>query len=576
MMSKGYTRQIWKFLGLLLVNIVIIMVLLYGFETYLRLTDPFIALPFDTYYYESHRSIYRDLNPPDGEYTWGHSVETNRLGFRERNFEVPKPAGLCRIMVLGDSLTWGAGLASEERYTDRVGMILNETFTDRTFEVVNFGVSGAPTTIERDILRDYKDLINPDLVVIGFVYNDPQPRSQGYRVEREQFYQQYGHLLSLPPQGLIRLGLYHTADITRKALDNVTTTIGLFPPWEVGVQRTYDSDSAEWRDFRQALQDIKAMSDEMNLPSPIFAVLNSDIFLDHPTSLTAPADTLPIYLRWYHQAEQTATELGFRTYNHEQEFAEQLTPDEIEVNQLDAHPSAGVNLVYGQKLFDLIAADVRQAALCQPASSQMPQPSLEVPLANKRLMRIRVGDQLRFLGYAVDSPQLDRGETLQLTFGWQALAKTNDSYLIRSYLLSSAGDIQAEQIGLPCHGDCPTSQWPAGLVAPPGTSTIYWPASAELSILPFETVFKQGHLAYRDRYREAIEIVPIPIRLAPFPGSLVDLHEISLHPELPAGEYTLALNVIDPKTGNSVPAYDEVAQRFLPEAQIVLGQLVLP
>jgi hypothetical protein len=419
-------------------------------------------------------------------------------------------------------------------------------------------------------------LVNPDLIVIGFVYNDPQPRSQGYRIEREQFYQSYGHLLSLPLQGLARLGLHHTADITGQAIDNLIVRGGLIPPWETGVQRTYDSSSVEWRDFRQALQAIKAMSDEMKLPAPIFAVLNSDIFLDHPTSLAAPVETLPIYLRWYHQAEQTAAELGFRTYNHEQEFAEQLTPGEIEVNQLDAHPSASVNRVYAQKLFDLIAADVRQDTLCHSSSPQLPQPSLGVPLAQSRSMRIRAADQLRFLGYVVQNPNVDRGETIRLIFGWQALAKMDSSYLIRTYLLNDRGDLQAEQTGLPCHGDCPTGRWPAGLVAPPGTSTIYWPASAELSILPFETVFEHGHLAYRDRYRAAIQIVPIPIGLVPFPGSLVDAHDLSLPLELPPGEYTLAMNLIQPETGQNVPVYDEVAQRFLPEAQIVLGQVVLP
>lgn len=69
------------------------------------------------------------------------------------------------------------GLAPEDRYTDLVQIRLNKEFPGKTFEVLNFALTGGPTAAERDILHDYKDLVNPDLVVVGFFYNDPQPKS---------------------------------------------------------------------------------------------------------------------------------------------------------------------------------------------------------------------------------------------------------------------------------------------------------------------------------------------------------------------------------------------------------------
>ena len=73
-------------------------------------------------------SPYRDL-PVNGlidgkRHTWGHLVENNRYGFRERDFESPKPCDVYRVMGLGDSLTWGAGLAVNERYTDIAEQLL--------------------------------------------------------------------------------------------------------------------------------------------------------------------------------------------------------------------------------------------------------------------------------------------------------------------------------------------------------------------------------------------------------------------------------------------------------------------
>ena len=89
-----------KFVLLGILNLVLVIAALYLFEALLYATDPRRTLPKDGMFGAVH-------------YTWGHEVRNNRLGFREREFVVPKPANTCRIMVLGDSLTWGAGLAPE-------------------------------------------------------------------------------------------------------------------------------------------------------------------------------------------------------------------------------------------------------------------------------------------------------------------------------------------------------------------------------------------------------------------------------------------------------------------------------
>ncbi len=395
------------------------------------------------------------------------------------------------------------------------------------------------------------------------------------KIERGEFYKKYGDVLGLMPQGLFQIGLSRVARTTRTAIDNFIVEVGIIPSWQVGVQRTYDKNSTEWREFRQALQDIKAMSDEMNLLSPIFAVLNSDVHLTYSTNVDDLGETLPIYLRWYHQAEQTAAEVGFTTYNHEKEFIEQLAPDEIVVNELDAHPSAKVNSVYAQKLFEVITSYVRDGKLCVSASPQTPEPALDVPLTNRRLMRVQLGDNIRFLGYVMDK-HVDSEEMLSLTFGWQALAQIDTNYAIHTYFLNGNGERWVERDTLPCHGDCPTVQWPPGMIAPPGSSTIYWPLSAKTIPLPLERVFERSHLTYQDYSKKTVEIMPLPLAIIPFPGSLVDKHEINLSAQLPSCEYTLVMSLYDPTTGELLPAYDEVAQMWLPEAGVVLGKVIIP
>ncbi|MFQ5481781.1 MAG: hypothetical protein ACE5ER_03390, partial [Nitrospinaceae bacterium] len=51
------------------------------------------------------------LAPPENVYqTYGYPINTNFLGFRERNFSLKKPPGVRRILVFGDSFTFGLGV----------------------------------------------------------------------------------------------------------------------------------------------------------------------------------------------------------------------------------------------------------------------------------------------------------------------------------------------------------------------------------------------------------------------------------------------------------------------------------
>ena len=103
------------------------------------------------------------------------------------------------------------------------------------------------------------------------------------------------------------------------------------------------------------------MSDEMNLPSPLFIVLNDTRNLIVPTTYDTPDDQVDIYRRWAHQAERAAISAGFRTFNYEAELAVQHYE---QVNPLDGHPSPNIHEVYADKLFNVIAEDIDTGSLC--------------------------------------------------------------------------------------------------------------------------------------------------------------------------------------------------------------------
>ena len=313
------------------------------------------------WFFSPHRRLPLNARIDGVRYTWGHRVENNRYGFRERDFASPKPSGVYRIMVLGDSFTWGAGLAVEERYTAIAEALLNEA-SHRSrfeFEVLNFGLRAAPTTDERDVLRDYKDLVNPDLIVVGFCINDPQSKETNYSIERETLDTSSAGLAVRAVRDFGRdAGLRYLSDLLWDAFHSAAERAGLIPDWQDALQRTYEPSSDEWRSFVQALVDVKGMSDEMRLPPPIFSVLNHGRY---SSDYVQGAGYVERYLAWSHQAEQAAREAGFVAYNHEDEILRLIGHEPMYLNVLDDHPAANLNRVYGEKLFRTIRSTVRSA-----------------------------------------------------------------------------------------------------------------------------------------------------------------------------------------------------------------------
>ncbi len=94
-------------------------------------------------------------------------ISTNSLGMRDREVP-PKEAGVYRILVNGDSWTFGPGVEIGQTFPKVLEARLNAAFPDRRFEVFNAGVEGYGTDQELLLLRRHIDEIKPDLVLLEF------------------------------------------------------------------------------------------------------------------------------------------------------------------------------------------------------------------------------------------------------------------------------------------------------------------------------------------------------------------------------------------------------------------------
>lgn len=103
----------------------------------------------------------------------GVPVHINSLGFRDsREYNLEKSPGTFRILVLGDSVTFGHGTLDETTYPFLLEQRLQQWRPDVKWEVWNLGVPGYNTSQELAYLTEVGSRYAPDLVIVGFFAND--------------------------------------------------------------------------------------------------------------------------------------------------------------------------------------------------------------------------------------------------------------------------------------------------------------------------------------------------------------------------------------------------------------------
>lgn len=148
-----------------------------------------------------------ELAPNKRSFARGAMVETNAYGMRDREPLPEHTAGLYRIVVLGDSFTFGQGVSEDETYPTILESLLNRApeRTQRSYDVLNLGVSGYTTQDEALLLEHRGMKWSPRLVIIGYVLNDPDT-TQGQPLERYFLtppWWQHSHLLRAAAQAKV-------------------------------------------------------------------------------------------------------------------------------------------------------------------------------------------------------------------------------------------------------------------------------------------------------------------------------------------------------------------------------------
>ena len=104
---------------------------------------------------------------------WRQGVHLNALGFRDDDIPGTKPERVYRIVVIGDSFTYGQGVETAVRFTERLEAELNSApCAGIHYDVINLGRPGAETVDHLTILRDIALSQDPDFILLQWYEND--------------------------------------------------------------------------------------------------------------------------------------------------------------------------------------------------------------------------------------------------------------------------------------------------------------------------------------------------------------------------------------------------------------------
>jgi len=262
----------------------------------------------------------------------GVDVSINSLGLRGPEYSAAKPAGTYRILVLGDSMTLGWGVAVEEVFCTLLQQRLNEELSPRTgvkYEVVNAGVGNYNTTQELAYLEDHGFQLNPDLVVLGYYINDAEPVPG----DDASFLVRHSYLYVLASSGL----------------DAWARRGGSRPGYEAYYRNLYRDDAPGWQQCQASLKRLATACRERQVP--LIVALLPEL---HQVGTAYPFGDIHDTIRKLCEAQEVAT-LDLRNT-----FAMQSSPS-LWVSAGDAHPNAKAHRLIAGALYEALAQEVGSA-----------------------------------------------------------------------------------------------------------------------------------------------------------------------------------------------------------------------
>lgn len=207
----------------------------------------------------------------------GVDVEINSKGLRDREFTIEKPKDTVRVLMLGDSLAFGWGVAVDKTTSKQLEVQLNARAkaagSTTTYEVINTGVGNYNTQMEIQYFFNEGVRYGPDIVVLNYFINDAEPTPSytgNFFNENFQAYVYFAGRFDLLMRGKAK------------------------KDWRAHYRDLYDDNAPAWADTKSSMKRLGAWCSENKIPcvlvnQPELHELKTYPFLDVNAKLEAAA-----------------------------------------------------------------------------------------------------------------------------------------------------------------------------------------------------------------------------------------------------------------------------------------------
>ncbi len=270
-------------------------------------------------------------------------VALNAIGQHDAEHDMPKPPGTFRVLCLGDSFTFGRGIEISDLYCHRLERLLESHLlrkNDHTqVEAINFSAEGFSTARELLMLERRGGLeYQPDVLVLGYVLNDPEDESHPDELkhlrEPTMVWHPSGWLARLTQTSALAGWVYERVENTRR-----------YRAFERYYRFIHSPAYPGWQRCQEAFQRIA----ELTQASGTKVLVAIFPFIDFPLGEKYPFGDL------HEKVAELARANGFAVLDLRPTLAAHESPALQRVFGLDPHPSAGAHHLAARAIADEIA-----------------------------------------------------------------------------------------------------------------------------------------------------------------------------------------------------------------------------
>lgn len=315
--------------------------------------------------------------------THGFPVHINSLGFRERNFSAIPSKNTYRIIVIGDSQTFGVGVKEGERLTEFLEKLLENEYSEINFEVLNCGVPGFSLWNYLPMLNFLSQVIQFDQIILAFSANDIDIR---YPINAEPFFKRVTHSrqrLIINPLLLTNLKTNKVplGPIKKETYSSQIPSLALTRWIEKRLKSSYIADKLIFTESPKMPQFItnfnlfRKVTDNLGLPPPIAIYLIRGFLEPEKNNFRNPSGDIKrmLTINWWFQKFEDQSGLIFA--DAAPYFISEASGKSLQVSKWESHTNS-----FGHRLWaTALKAKIKEIGLLEIDRTR-PAFSPKVPL----------------------------------------------------------------------------------------------------------------------------------------------------------------------------------------------------